>query len=81
MDKLKLNLDELTLDEAVLFAFRYRLIDDCHPEGEQYRLTLGNQTLLLAPEQLTTYLHVLLQRYQRTVEEDAGKDGLPPGHG
>lgn len=81
MNKLKLDLDGLTMDEAVLFAFRYRLIDDCHPEGEQYRLTVGNQTLLLAPEQLTTYLHVLLQRYQRTVEENVGGDCPATGQG
>jgi hypothetical protein len=63
------DLNDLTIDEAVLFAFRYRLIDDCYPEGACYRLTLGNQSLILAQDELAAYLHTLLRRHRRILEE------------
>jgi hypothetical protein len=74
-----INLDDLTIDEAILFAYRYRLIDDCHPEGSKMRLILGNQSLLFSPDELSVFLHSLLQAYERAIR--LSETGIPPGRG
>lgn len=65
----KFELSDLSVQEIVLFAFRYRLIDDCHPEGNAFRLLLGNQSLLLTQDELTAFLRGLLLQYLRTLDD------------
>lgn len=63
------DLNDLSVYEALLFAFRYRLIDDCHPEGAAYRLIIGNQSVVFSQDELSAFLHGLLLRHRRTLEE------------